>query len=126
MRKHSLMLTLPLLLLAGCNYAPTSITSTSINGVKVLDSAIRESDASTAEFACNDSSSGLCYYVVFTSDCHNDTHDPSTNTCTTRRITDFAVARGESKSLSGLPPGYKHCVAQAKPTPPQCAQWPQG
>ena len=81
------------LLLAGCNYAPsTSITTTTLNGVDVLDSAIRESTPGVTRFACNDSASGHCYYAVFTSDCHDDGKDARASTCTTHRIADFGIA----------------------------------
>lgn len=126
MRPTLFIATLPLAL-AGCNYAPnTSITTTSIDGARVLDSAIRESNMGATEFICHESTSGRCYYAVFTSDCRQDAKEAATSTCTTKRIVDFAVARGESKSVAGLPPDYRHCVAQEKPTPPQCAVSPQG
>jgi hypothetical protein len=118
--------TLPLLL-AGCNYAPsTSTTTTTMNGVDLLDTAVRESTSGTTQFACNESASGHCYYAVFTSDCRDDAKDARTSTCTTRRIADFALARGESKALTGLPAGYRHCVARTAPVPPYCAPPPQG
>lgn len=107
------------LILAGCSYSPHSTTTTSINGVDVLDSTIRETSPGNAEFFCDQSTSGRCYYTVFTSTCHNDAQ--GTSTCTTHRIADFALVRGESKSLDGLPLGYKHCVARTAPNPPTCA-----
>ena len=126
MRPIAFIATLPLIL-AGCNYAPsTSITTTTVNGVDVLDSAIRESTPGITQVACNESASGHCYYAVFTSDCHDDGKDARASTCTTHRIADFTLAKGESKSLSGLPASYKHCVARTTPTPPYCATATQG
>lgn len=107
------------LMLASCSYSPRSTTTTSINGVDVLDSTIRETNPGSAEFSCDQSASGRCYYAVFTSTCRNDAQ--GTSTCTTHRIADFALARGETKSLDGLPLGYKHCVARSAPNPPACA-----
>lgn len=116
-----------LLFLTGCNYAPsTSITTTTINGADVLDSAIRETAQGRTQFVCNESASGHCYYAVFTSDCRTDEKNSNTDVCATRHIADFVVAKGESKTLSGLPPGYKHCVARSAPMPPYCASAPQG
>ncbi|MFT3791184.1 MAG: hypothetical protein QM741_08915 [Rudaea sp.] len=124
MRPTLFIASLPLIL-AGCNYAPsTSITTTTVNGADVLDSAIHESTPGETRFTCNESATGNCYYALFTSDCHSDAKD--TSICTTHRLADFALARGESKSLNGLPSGYKHCVARTKPVPPQCAEAPQG
>ncbi|MBS0583220.1 MAG: hypothetical protein JSS42_08980 [Proteobacteria bacterium] len=116
------------LLLSGCTFSPNvSITTTStIDGVDLLDSAIRESTPGVAQFACNESASGHCYYSVFTSDCRDDAKDARASICTTHRIADFSLARGESKSLSGLPASYKHCVARTTPIPPYCASAPQG
>ncbi len=115
------------LMLAGCNYAPsTSITTTTVNGADVLDSVVRESAPGAASFTCRESASGQCHYVVFTSDCHAETKNASATTCTTRHIADFALARGESKALNGLPADYKHCVARKAPIPPQCTEAPQG
>jgi hypothetical protein len=115
------------LILAGCNYAPsTSITTTTINGVDLIDSSIRETAQGRAEFACNESASGHCFYAVFTSECRSDAKNLGVDTCTTQHIADFALTKGESKALSGLPPDFKHCVARTKPTPPYCASTPQG
>ena len=131
MRTNLVSALLPLIL-AGCNYSPstsintTMISTTTINGVDVLDSAIRESASGNIEFTCNDSASGRCYYAVFTSDCRDDAKTSGVNTCTTQRFADFAVAKGESKSLSNLPSGYRHCVARSTPVPPYCTSAPQG
>ena len=126
MRPNLFIASLPLLL-SGCNYAPsTSITTTTVNGVDVLDSAIHESSPGVTEFACNESASGRCYYAVFTSDCHTDAKNAGVDVCTTRRIADFALAKGKSKALTGLPASYKHCVSRSAPMPPYCASAPQG
>lgn len=126
MRPMLALCSLPLLL-AGCNYSPsTSITTTTINGADVLDSIVRESQPGAAEFTCRESASGQCHYAVFTDDCRADAKGAGSTTCTTHRIADFALARGESKALSGLPAQYKHCVARKAPIPPQCAEAPQG
>ena len=118
--------TLPLIL-AGCNYAPsTSITTTTVNGVDLLDSSVRESTQGRTEFSCNESASGHCYYSVFTSECRTDANNPGSDTCTTRHIADFTLSKGESKAMTGLPAGYKHCVARSTPTPPYCATATQG
>jgi hypothetical protein len=115
------------LILAGCNYAPsTSITTTTVNGADVLDSIVHESTPGVAEFTCRESASGQCHYAVFTNDCHVEAKSAAATTCTTHHIADFALARGESKALNGLPADYKHCVARKAPIPPQCAEAPQG
>jgi hypothetical protein len=108
------------LILAGCTFSP----NVSINGTDLLDSTIRESAPGVAEFACN--ASVRCYYAVFTSECRNDASDAATSVCTTRHIADFALAHGESKELTGLPSGYKHCVARTAPVAPYCAGAAQG
>ncbi len=113
--------------LAGCNYAPnTSITTTTVNGVDVLDSVIRESTPGVAEFECRQSASGTCHYAVFTSNCASGKPaDAAAPPCTTRRIAEFALAAGESKWLRDLPPDYRHCVAQTTPRAPSCARDPR-
>lgn len=115
------------LILAGCNYSPsTSITTTTVSGTDVLDSSVRETAQGLTQFACNESATGHCYYSVFTSECRVDAKNPGVDTCTTRRIADFTLAKGESKALTGLPADYKHCVARSTPIPPFCANAPQG
>ncbi|MBS0567891.1 MAG: hypothetical protein JSS59_10875 [Proteobacteria bacterium] len=125
MRPLSCLAVLPLLL-TGCTFSPnvSITTTTTIDGADVLDSAIRESPPGITRFACNESASGHCYYTVFTSDCRADGKDARASTCTTHRIADFALARGESKSLTGLPADYRHCVARSAPVAPYCAAPP--
>lgn len=116
------------LLLTGCTFSPnvSITTTTTIDGVDMLDSVIRESTPGVTQFACKESASGHCYYAVFTSDCREDAKDAHASTCTTHRIADFALAKGESKSLTGLPADYRHCVARTAPVAPYCAATPQG
>lgn len=111
-----------LLCLAGCNYAPsTSITTTTINGADVLHSVISTTDAGGVNFECSESASGSCNYAVFTDDCSTAAKDANTTTCTFRVIDRFTLARGESKKLAGLPPGFRHCVNQDRqPAVPGC------
>ncbi|MEO6365801.1 MAG: hypothetical protein ABIO38_07135 [Luteimonas sp.] len=67
-----------------------------------------------AEFKCLASSSGHCNIVVFVRDC-------SSAPCTTRVVSEVALASGASRQLTRLPRGFKHCVAHdAKPVPPTC------
>ena len=110
-----------LLCLGGCNYAPnTSITTTTINGTDVLHSEVSTQTPGSATFECEQSASGTCKYVVFTNDC-TSAKDSRTTTCTTRLIDRFALAKGESKKLAGLPADFRHCVRQdAEPSVPGC------
>lgn len=121
MRLHTSFALLPLIL-AGCNYAPSSSsTTTTINGADVLHSVITESTPGVAKFECAKSTSGNCYYTVFTNDCRAAANDAAATTCTTRQIEVFSLAKGESKELAGLPSGFQHCVSQdTKPVAPGC------
>ena len=65
-----------------------------------------------AEFKCVASTSGSCHVVVFASDC------PDAG-CTTRMLRELTLPVGTSRTLTGLPRGFKHCVAHdAKPVAP--------
>jgi hypothetical protein len=110
-----------LLCLAGCNYAPsTSITTTTVNGTDVLHSEVSVDSPGSARFACAESASGSCRYAVFTSDC-KPAGDARATTCTTRVIERFALAKGESRRVDGLPADFRHCVKQDRePAVPGC------
>ncbi|MEP6939506.1 MAG: hypothetical protein ABI846_07050 [Rudaea sp.] len=111
-----------LLLLAGCNYAPsTSITTTTVNGTDVLHSVVTEPEPGNAKFECAESASGRCNFSVFTRDCRSAGSRADTTTCTTRVLDEFTLARGESRELDGLPSGFRHCVSQErKPSAAEC------
>lgn len=67
-----------------------------------------------AEFKCVASTSGNCLIVVFVSDC------PGPG-CTTRVLKELSLPAGTSRTVTGLPRGFKHCVAHAaKPVAPTC------
>lgn len=67
-----------------------------------------------AEFKCVASTSGNCQIVVFVSDC------PGAG-CNTRVLNELTLPAGASRKLTGLPRGFKHCVAHdAKPVAPTC------
>jgi hypothetical protein len=110
-----------LLCLAGCNYAPsTSITTTTVNGADVLHSEVSVQTPGSATFECAQSASGSCSYAVFTNDC-TTAKDANTTTCTTRVLNRFTLAKGESKSVEGLPSDFRHCVKQDRePSVPGC------
>jgi len=110
-----------LLVLAGCNYAPsTSITTTTINGSDVLHSVVTEPEPGSAKFECAESATGHCNFSVFTRDCRAATSAADT-TCTTHVLGEFTLARGEARELDGLPSGFRHCVSQErKPSATDC------
>ena len=100
--------------LGGCD----KLTSTTI--VRNLQDDTRDDRSWTktwkdrAEFKCVASTSGSCQIVVFLSDC------PGT-ACTTRVLHELTLPAGASRTLTGLPRGFKHCVAHdAKPAAPNC------
>ena len=67
-----------------------------------------------AEFRCVASTGGTCHVVVFASDCPGAA-------CTTRVLGELTLPAGTSRRLTGLPRGFKHCVAHdAKPVAPTC------
>jgi len=113
-----LRFTVPLALalagLGGCD----KLTSTTI--VRNLQDDTRNDRSWTrtwkdrAEFRCVASTSGSCQVVVFTSDC------PRAG-CSTRVLGELTLPVGATRTMTGLPRGFKHCVAHdAKPVAPNC------
>ena len=67
-----------------------------------------------AEFRCVASTGGHCHVIVFAGDCAG----PG---CTARVLGELTLPVGASRTLTGLPRGFKHCVAHdAKPVAPTC------
>lgn len=111
-------LLLPIALLAAGLGGCDKLTSTTI--VRNLQDDTRDDRSWTktwkdrAEFRCVASTSGDCQIVVFLSDC------PAAG-CTTRVLHELSLPAGASRTLTGLPRGFKHCVAHdAKPVAPNC------
>jgi hypothetical protein len=107
--------------LAGCNPQPgvTTMTFSSVDGVGVNSTKARIG-AGDARFECLKSATGSCHYVVFVSDCKEDT---AKGGCTTRVIERFTLPAGERRDLSGLPSGSRHCLShQAMPVAPDCRE----
>lgn len=109
-----LALALLLAALGGCD----KLTSTTI--VRNLQDETRNDRSWTrtwkdrAEFRCVASTAGRCHVVVFASDC------PKAG-CTTRVLGELTLPVGASRTLTGLPRGFRHCVAHdAKPVAPTC------
>ena len=109
---------LPLVLLAAGLGGCDKLTSTTI--VRNLQDETRNDRSWTktwkdrAEFRCVASTAGRCHVVVFASDC------PKAG-CTTRVLGELTLPVGASRTLTGLPRGFKHCVAHdAKPVAPAC------
>ena len=68
----------------------------------------------SAEFRCVASTGGTCHVVVFASDC------PAA-ACTTHVLGELTLPAGTSRRLTGLPRGFKHCIAHdARPVAPAC------
>jgi len=82
--------------LVGCTDAQNRsiVVSSSENGVTVLDSRT-EVDLGRAEFTCNASRTGSCYYAVF--------HEG-------KEIRTFVLAVAERRRLDELPAGFAQCV----------------
>lgn len=82
--------------LAGCTDAQnrTMVTTSQENGVVTLDSRT-EVDLGSAQFTCNASRSGHCYYAVF---------DKGSE------VRRFALAAAERRTMADLPSGFDLCV----------------
>lgn len=109
---------LPIALLASGLGGCDKLTSTTI--VRNLQDDTRNDRSWTrtwkdrAEFKCVASTGGSCHVVVFASDC------PDAG-CTTRMLRELTLPVGTSRTLTGLPRGFRHCVAHdAKPVAPTC------
>lgn len=114
-----------LLTLVGFNpqAGTTTLTFSSVDGVGVNSSKARITDGN-ARFECLQSTSGSCYYVVFTSACEQvDKRANYVDTCSTRVVEAFTLAAGDVRELTGLPAGVKHCLShEAMPVAPDCAK----
>jgi len=100
--------------LVGCD----KLTSTTI--VRNLQDDTRNDRSWTktwkdrAEFKCIASTAGSCHVIVFAGDC-------AAPGCTARVLGELTLPVGASRTLTGLPRGFKHCVAHdAKPVAPAC------
>lgn len=82
--------------LVGCTDAQNRnmVVSSSENGTTTLDSRT-DVDLGRAEFACNASRSGHCYYAVFYEG---------------KQIRTFELSVAERRRLDGLPAGFEQCV----------------
>lgn len=86
-----------LLNLVGCTDAQNRsiVVSSKENGAVTLDSLTRV-EMGRAEFTCNESRSGKCYYTVF--------HEGA-------EIRRFTLVAAEHRQLDGLPAGFDQCVS---------------
>ncbi|UPG87407.1 hypothetical protein L2Y94_08655 [Luteibacter aegosomatis] len=93
--------------LVGCTDAQNRSmrVSSSENGTTVLD-ARTDVDLGRAEFTCNASRSGHCYYAVFYEG---------------KEIRTFVLSVAERRRLDGLPAGFEQCVgAEPSRMSPSC------
>lgn len=103
--------------LFGCDIGNSSyVTRTTVDGTDTLYSQTT-TRAGVARFECLRSASGACHYTVFPRDCA-PTSGPAearSGSCASEPIERFAVARGESRQITGLT-GFDLCVS-AKDAP---------
>jgi len=93
-----------LLALAGFSSGGTTWTSQVHDNGQVLSSRAHAQDG-VARFECLDSSSGLCHYTLYPQHCAG-------NACADKPLQRFAVARGATRQIAGLP-GFRLCVDSA-------------
>lgn len=108
-----------LLVLGACDSHVSSTVASTSDQVKSTITG-----AASVKFECARSNSSLCNYVVFTSNCSSGSGENGkpTMTCTHQVLDQFSLREGESKEISGLPPGVKHCTAIGEqPKFPTCA-----
>jgi hypothetical protein len=108
-----------LLMLWACDSHVSSKVESTADQVKLTVSG-----AASVKFNCTKSNSSLCNYVVFTSNCSSGSgsNGKSPMACTHQVLEEFSLREGESKELSGLPVGFKHCsLVSEKPKIPMCA-----
>ena len=100
--------------LGGCDkLSSTTIVRTLEDGTR-NDKSWSRTWKDRAKFKCLASTSGSCEIVVFTSDCADAS-------CTARVVKELSLPVGKSMQVSGLPRGFKHCIAHdAKPVVPAC------
>lgn len=109
-----------LLMLAGCNGygGNTHVTRTTADGRDLIHSEVWIGER-VARFQCLASASGRCHYVLYRDECGPD---PAKGECVPRAFDRFAVAKGGSRELLGMPVGFAMCVSdRADPLPPRCA-----
>ncbi|WP_426700954.1 hypothetical protein ACPPVV_16490 [Rhodanobacter sp. Col0626] len=96
----------------------TIVTRASANGADVLYSKAHVL-AGLADFACIDSASGSCHYVLFPPACAMPW--AALSGCPTDPLQQFALPAGATKNIAGLPPGFTVCVsADVQPVTPEC------
>jgi hypothetical protein len=101
-------------LLGACDKLSSTTISRTLDDGTRNDRSWSKTWKDRAEFRCLASSSGQCHIVVFTSDC------PGSG-CSTRVVSELSLPAGAARKLTGLPRGFKHCVAHdAKPIAPTC------
>ncbi|WP_242108959.1 hypothetical protein [Luteimonas aquatica] len=125
------LLSLAVLLLAGCKIEAGAVTTThySIDGVGVNSTRSRVFDGNGV-FDCVQSVSGQCHFVLFTEQCRDragnagaDAARPDHRACTAHVVQAFSLKAGTSKRLDRLPKDLQQCVGhQSAPTAPDCLQ----
>ncbi len=106
-------------MLGACNSHVTSVSTKTSEQENATTAGM-----SSVKFECVKSNGSACHSVVFTSTC---TNGPGANgmpsqSCTYQVLAEVSLREGESKEVSGLPAGFKHCTAIGeKPKFPTCA-----
>ena len=114
LRHATVLLLVALAGLAGCDKLLSTTIERNLQDGTRNDRSWTRTWKDRAEFRCVASTSGRCQVVVFTTDC------PRAG-CTTRVLAELTLPAGASRTMTGLPRGFKHCVAHdAKPVAPNC------
>lgn len=65
-----------------------------------------------ARFVCVDSASGRCYYRLFRAECALPVPNAPPSACVPEAVREFALTRGDSTRLTGMPDAFDFCVSQ--------------
>lgn len=106
-------------MLGACNSNATSVSTKTTEQVNATAAGM-----SSVKFECVKSNGAICHSVVFTSSCSSGpgANGMPSQTCTHQVLAEISLREGESKEISGLPAGFKHCTAIGdKPKFPACA-----
>src|SRR5262249_47311956 len=83
----------------------TYVNRVNVDGIDALYSKVTV-EAGVTRFECLRSVTGECYYTVFPPSCAN----AKDNRCDPLPVEKFALAKGDSRQLTGLP-NFRLCVS---------------